>query len=65
MTEIKTFTRAEAEAERDLLIKALRDRFGTKNRADLRDLSFSGSMTADESALVDRLQSLDFLLDEK
>lgn len=62
---VQTLTRNEAEAERTSLLARLQRKQGTTDRETLRDMSLSGEMTLDEVDDVERVRTLDYLLDEE
>jgi hypothetical protein len=64
VTTIQRISRDEAVTERAVLISRMRERFGTDDRDELRDLSFSGAMDTDEIDSLERLRTLDFLLSD-
>lgn len=64
MTTIQRISREDAIAERDAIGAALRKRFSTDDRDELRQLSLAGAMSDDDTEAVERLRSLDFLLSE-
>lgn len=64
MTTIQHLSREDAIAERDAVRAALRERFSTDDRDELRQLSLAGVMSDDDIEAVERLRSLDFLLSE-
>jgi hypothetical protein len=65
MTVIETPTRAEVVEQRAQLVQHLHARYGTAERAALRELSVSGDMSSDDATCVDRLLDFDFLLGAK
>ena len=62
MTTVHTPTRQEATDERDRIARALAEELGTDDREELREMSLKGDLTARDSARVERLRELDFLL---
>jgi hypothetical protein len=65
MTIIETPTRAQVADEREDILGRLDRRYGTSDRAQLRDASVSGEMSLEDATLVDRLLGLDYLLGEE
>lgn len=61
---IETLTRPGARAERDALAEELKAEYGTAEREALRELTVSGDLTFEQIARVERLDTLDYLLDE-
>lgn len=64
MTTIERISRADAATEREALLSDLRERYGTDDRDELRDLGFAGALNDGDIESVERLRSLDFLLSE-
>lgn len=64
MTTIQHLSQHDAVVERDGIVTALRERFGTDDRDELRQLSLGGAMSDGDIEAVERLRSLDFLLSE-
>lgn len=65
MTTVQTPTHQEATTERDEIARALADEFGTDDRDALREMSLQGDLATDDSARVERLRELDFLLGDR
>lgn len=63
MTIVHTLTRDGATAERDALVDVLRTAFDTSDRDELRGMSLRGDLAPEDTARVERLRELDFLLD--
>lgn len=63
MTIVHTLTRDEGIAERNALVKALVTAFETDDREELRAMSLRGDLAPEDTARVERLRELDFLLD--
>lgn len=63
MTTVHTLTRDEAIAERDALVGVLDAAFRTLDRDELRGMSLRGDLAPEDTARVERLRELDFLLD--
>jgi hypothetical protein len=63
MTIVLTLTRDEGIAERNALVKALMTTFETDDRDELRAMSLRGDLAPEDTARVERLRELDFLLD--
>lgn len=63
MTIVHTLTRDEATAERDALVTTLTAAFETDDRDELRGMSLRGDLAPEDTARVERLRELDFLLD--
>lgn len=65
MTIVHTPTREEATHERDEIARSLVEDFGTDDREELREMSLQGDLSSADSARVERLRELDFLLGER
>jgi hypothetical protein len=63
MTTVQTLTFDEALIERRELAGALTHDLGTEDRDDLRRMSLRGELTVEDSARVERLRVLDYLLE--
>lgn len=58
-------TRQQAQDERTALAQALADEHGTADVRRLRNLSRSGRLTHEQLDRIDRLRTLDYLLDDQ
>lgn len=63
MTMVETLDRSQAAAERESAIARLRELVGTDDRQELREMFIRGVLSRAESTTVDRLRTLDYLLD--
>ncbi|MCG7430853.1 hypothetical protein [Dermacoccus nishinomiyaensis] len=63
MTMIEMLDRSRAAEERESAIARLRQLVGTDDRQELREMFIRGVLNRDESTTVDRLRTLDYLLD--
>ena len=63
MTKIEMLDRSQAAEERDSATARLRELFGTDDRQELREMFVRGVLTRADSTTVDRLWTLDYLLD--
>jgi len=63
MTEVTVLQQADASTERARILKELRARFGTEDRDELQQLSWTDAMSDDDVVRVQDLRTLDFLLD--
>jgi len=65
MTIIERLDRTTASDERERLAARLRGAAGTDNRDELRARSLAGSLTDAEADDAARLETLDYLLDDR
>lgn len=60
---VEMLTPAHARSERDRLETLMLAKYGTTDRYELQEVTFSGALTWDEIAQIERLDTLDFFLE--